>query len=259
MFLNTYPLFNHGRILKLEMLEQLRDFPRDLFNIYSLQYSNGVISGCDIGVKGEYIVVTKGIIKYENVLYVLKEDYMIPYRYTNSLALLKLRFLGETKNSDFIRYTTEIFIDDNLDLNEDEMELCRFKVKEGAILRIDYVDFEDMSTEYDTVNLINCTYAGSGKSTLSPRILKAFAKEAFKYELSNSLDISFSMMCLQEGRGIEKDLITSYLSSRLKISNRDYSNSEIYEYLVRILNDIKQGRETFGGYGSIEYKRILVD
>lgn len=241
------------------MLEQLRDFPRDLVNIYNLQYSNGVITGCDIKVMDDHIIVTKGIVKYEDMLYILKEDYMVPYRYTNSLALLKIRFLGETKNSDFIRYTTEVFIDDSLDIQEDEMELCRFKVNNGARLRTDYVDFEDMSTEYDTVNIINCPYAGNKKSTLSPHILKNFAKEAFKNELTNALDITFSMMCLQEGNTIERELITNYIAARLKITLKDYSNSDIFGYLVRILNDIKHGREAYGSYGSIEYKKILVD
>ncbi|MCY6355721.1 hypothetical protein [Clostridium sp. ZS2-4] len=259
MFFNTYPLFNRGRILKLEMLEQLRDFPRDFIDIVLSQYSDGIILGCDIKVNGDYIVISKGLIKHEDVMYMIKEDHSIPYRHTNDLAILKIRFLGETKNSDFIRYSTEIFIDENLEIQSDEMELCRFKVKMGAKLRGNYINFQDMSTEYDTVNIINSPFAAYEKSSLSPEILRNFAKEAFQYNLTNALDISFCMMCLQSPKVIERELILNYIAARLKILLRDYSNQQIYGHLVRILEDIKEGREILGSHGRIGYKKILVD
>ncbi len=33
MFKNTYPLFERKKVLKKEMLENLRDYPRDVFHI----------------------------------------------------------------------------------------------------------------------------------------------------------------------------------------------------------------------------------
>lgn len=259
MFFNKYPLFNRGRILKLEMLEQLRDFPRDFIDILLGEYSDGIISGCNIKVNQDSIVVSKGIVKHNNIIYILKDDYILPYEYTNNTVILKIRFLSETKNNDFIRYGTEMVIDDNLDIQRDEMELCRFKVKMGAKLRVDYVNFEDMSTEYDTVNIINSPFAAYEKSSLSPKILRCFAKEAFQYNLTNALDISFCMMCLQSTKVIERDLIINYIEARLKILLRDYSNEQIYGYLLMILQDIKQGKQVVSNHGRSSYKKILVD
>ena len=74
LFENNYPLFNSGRLLKIDMLEELRDFPREFFDIRLKEYSNGIISGCDIDVTDDFIDIKKGIIKYQDVLYLLKED-----------------------------------------------------------------------------------------------------------------------------------------------------------------------------------------
>lgn len=259
MFLNTYPLFNRGRTLKIEMLEQLRDFPRDFINILLEQYSDGIITGCELSVNNHYLVIAKGIVKHGGTLYMLKESCSVAYESTNTTVMLKIRFLDETKNNDFIRSGTEIFIDDDLDIKTDELELCRFKAKTGARLRVDYINFEDMSTEYDTVNLINSPFAAPAKSSLSPSILKTFAKEAFKYPITNALDAAFCMQCLQTQETLNREMIQNYLSARLRQELREYSNEEIYKYLLQILGDISQGRERSQGNRSFGGRSIMVD
>jgi hypothetical protein len=52
-------------------------------------------------------------------------------------------------------------------LKEDELELGRFKLREGAVLRSDYTDFFDLITEYNTINVINVEYAGIKESTMN--------------------------------------------------------------------------------------------
>ena len=47
--------------------------------------------------------------------------------------------------------------DEELELGENQMEMCRFYLREGSALRDSYKNFADMSTEYDTVNLICAT------------------------------------------------------------------------------------------------------
>lgn len=259
LFFNTYPLFNRGRILKLEMLEQLRDFPRDFIDIVLEQYSDGIIAGCNLKVEGNRIIISKGVIKHDNLLYLLKEDYSLSYKSTNHMAMLKIKFLGETKNNDFVNYGTEIFIDNNLNLKEDEMELGRFKLKIGARLRADYINLEDMYTEYDTINIINVPFAAFEKSSLCPYILNCFAKEAFKYKLVNALDISFCMLCLQNQQVMERELILNYIKARLEIEEKEYSNEQIYEHLVRILQGIRRGKEDLENNKRTDYKKIIVD
>lgn len=259
MFSNTYPLFKPGRILKIEMLEELRDFPREILDISFKEYSNGIISGCNIEVNNDYIVVTKGIIKHQDMIYILKENYTIPYESTNQVQVLKIRFLGETINKDFIKLESEIFLDDNLQVNIDEMELCRFKLKKGARLRNNYVDFRDMSTEYDTVNTINVPYSAYGESSLNPDILRQFARELLKSNVSEAWDISFGMTCIQSRDTVQKEIIMSYLLYKLCIEKKDYSNEELYLYLLDVLNKESNGQAAGERRRSGRFKTILID
>ena len=111
MFKNNYPLFNSGRLLKIEALEELRDFPREFFNIRFKGYSDGIISGCDIEINDNSIEIKKGIAKYNNVIYILNEDESMDYKHNNQLMILKIKFLPENQNKekdkDYINNDTE--------------------------------------------------------------------------------------------------------------------------------------------------------
>ncbi|MBU3199018.1 hypothetical protein LL037_14620 [Clostridium estertheticum] len=259
MFFNTYPLFNKGRILKIEMLEQLRDLPREFMDIRLAQYSSGILSGCSIKANKDYIIVDKGIVKHNDMIYMLKEECIIPYNNSNKTVILKIKFSDETRDKDFIKWEAQIYIDDNLDNQCDEIELCRFTAKTGAILRTDYVSFKDMSTQYDTINIINSPFAANEKSGLSPIILRYFAKKAFQYNLTNALDICFCMQCLQSQQVLDRELLLNYIASRLKLELRDYSNEQIYENLLIILDEIEGGRKNASNKGRMGYKKIVVD
>lgn len=258
MFSNKHPVFSRGRILKLEMLDCIRDFPKDIVNVHINGYANGILTGCRLSVNDDYIIISSGIICFDQDIYILKENYTIPYTHTNETAVLKVKFTGENSNQDFVSYITEVFIDNDTKVYKDEIELCRFKLKAGAKLRNNYTDFEDMTTEYNTINIINSQFAAYENSTISPYILKCFAKEAFKYKLSNPLDISFCMKCLQSEKAINKELIITYISSRLDQGYEDYSNERMYKYLIRILDTIKQGKQTKSNVGYLSNK-ILID
>lgn len=258
MFSNKYPVFSRGRILKLEMLDCIRDFPKDIVNVHINGYANGILTGCRLSVNDDYIIISPGIICFDQDIYILKENYKVPYTHTNETAVLKVKFTGENSNQDFVSYITEVFIDNDTNVHKDEIELCRFKLKEGAKLRNNYTDFEDMTTEYNTINIINSQFAAYENSTISPYVLKYFAKEAFKYKLSNPLDISFCMQCFQNEKAINKELIISYISSRLDQEHEDYSNERIYKYLIRILDTIKQCKQTKSNVSYLSNK-ILID
>jgi hypothetical protein len=259
VFQNNYPLFNGGRLLKIEMLEELRDFPREFFNAQFREYSNGIISGCDIEVSDDYIKLTKGIIKYQGVLYLLKEEKKIEYVCNNKLMLVKIKFLPEKLESDFKINSTEISLTDKLELREDEIEICRFKLRSGAKLRINHTDFTDLSTEYDTVNTIHAPYAACGDTSLNPEILRRFGREALSCNLNEAWDISFAMLCVQSKEAIQKEIIISYLVNKLGIEFKEYGNEELYNYLLEVLRSVKDGRDRNGHRGSGRFKKILID
>ena len=259
MFENNYPLFNSGRLLKVDMLKELRDFPREFFDIKFKNYSDGIIGGCGLEVTDSFIVVKKGIIKHNNILYLLKEDTTLDYECNNQLTILKVKFLPETKDNDFINNSTEIYLDENLEINENEMEICRFQLRNGARLRINYVDFNDLDTEYDTVNLIYAPYAAYGESSLCPEVLRRFGSELLKCRVEDSWDIAFGMSCIQSKEPIQKEIIIDYLVYKLNIEDKQYSNEDIYYYLLDILNKAKDGLGSGGHHGRRGGRKILID
>lgn len=259
MFENNYPLFNSGRLLKIDMLKELRDFPREFFDARLKEYSNGIISGCDIDVTDNYVVIQKGIIKYQDILYLLKEDKKIAYECNNKMIILKVKFLPQLSDHDFINYSTEIYLDENLELKENELELCRFKLRIGAKLRVNHVDFNDLCTEYDTVNTINVPYAAYGESSLNPDILRQFGRELLRCNVSEAWDISFGMICVQSKDPIEKEIITNYLVYKLDIEIKDYSNEKLYYYLLDVLNRVKDGQDVSGRKRNGRFKKIIID
>jgi len=240
LFSNIFPNFGKGRILKKEMLENLRDFPRNFFDIYFKNYSNGIIAGTDIHIGGNNITVKSGIIKHNGRIYMLTDEYEFPYYNTNKEVVIKVKFLGDSSEGDFSTYRTKIFLDDVIEKSEDELELGRFKLREGAILRSVYTDFYDFETEFNTVNIINAEYSGYGKSTLSPDILRYFSKIVLKHHSENIYDVSFAMHCISENE-VTRDMIIYYIANRLKIEYKDYTNLEIYKYLKTIVKEIESG------------------
>lgn len=259
MFQNNFPLFNSGRLLKIEMLEELRNFPREFFDAQLKEYSDGIISGCDIEVSDNYISLTKGIIKYEDTIYILKDEQKISYECNNKLMILKVKFLPEILDSDFKINPTEITLTEDSERGENEIEICRFKLRVGAKLRINHTDFIDLSTEYDTVNTIYAPYAAYGESSLNPEILRRFGRELLECNLSEAWDIAFAMMCVQSREAVQKEIIVSYLINKLDIEMKTYSNEDLYYYLLRVLNSVKEGASGYGRRGGGRFKKILID
>jgi hypothetical protein len=240
VFTHNFPKFGKGRILKTEMLENLRDFPREFADIFWRNFSDGVVSGAELVVSNNTLIITPGIIKHRNKLYILKEDHSIVYSHTNKEMLIKVRFTPEIASNDFCLNQSLIVLDENPVAAGAELELGRFKLREGAQLRSDYTDFYDFSTEFNTINIIHLPYAGRCESTMNPLVMRYFAKVLFANRSENPLDIAFAMQCLNHER-VERELIIFYLIGRLGIPYRQYSNGEIYKYLTLIV------RETDGG------------
>lgn len=257
MFVDTFPNFGRGRILKKEMLENLRDYPRNYLDIYYKDYSDGIISGADMCI-GEKITIKKGIIKHNGRIYMLEKEFELPYYATNSEVLIKIKFLEERLEGDFRLHNTKIFIDENTSLESDELELGRFKLREGAVLRSDYKDFYDFSTEYNTVNIINVEYAGLEVSTISPVILRYFSNIVLKNKSDNAYDIAFAMQCTG-GSPVDRKMVLYYLANRLGIEYKDYSNVQIYKHLTTIVREIESGVKRNMDLRPSRPSRIIVD
>ncbi|MGI5871522.1 MAG: DNA and RNA helicase [Bacillota bacterium] len=240
MFSYSAPCFSKGSILKKEMLENLRDFPRNFAQIFFKNYSDGIIAGTDLEVGQGQITVTKGIIKYGDRLFMLESDRQVPYYNTNREIVIKVKFTDEAVNRDFIYQNAEILLDENTTVDAGEMELGRFKLREGAVLRSDYSDFYDFATEYNTINIINTRYAAPWQSTMNPKVLQYFARVVLQSATENFYDISFAMQCMNQ-EIVHRKLIIHYLAGRLGIEAKDYTNMELYKYLALIVKESGSG------------------
>ncbi|MDR2420675.1 MAG: hypothetical protein LBD49_01035 [Oscillospiraceae bacterium] len=244
MFEYKIPQFNPAP-MRREILEALRDLSYTEQTARYGEYSDGVLVGCALFERDMNIGVTGGLVKYAGRVYALKGRDSVPYRPTDAWTVLKIRFGGEEKTRDFLRYTGNLALDDNTNVLPNEMELGRFKLKQGSRLRTEYTDFRDMETEYDTVNLIGVPYAGIGEPTLSPVIMTHFAKEAYPCA-SEPLDIAFCTACLAGNGVMSRESIRLYLIRRLKLPDKPLDNAELHGRLADALAEMKGGarRET---------------
>ena len=67
------------------------------------------------------------------------------------------------------------------------------------------------------------------------------------------------MTCVQSKEAIQKEIIVSYLVYKLNIEMRDYSNEDLYYYLLEVLKSAKDGVSGHGRRGGGKFKKILID
>ncbi len=258
MFKNIYPLFERKRVLKKEALENLRDFPRDIFRILYQDYSDGILCGCELEVTDKTILIRPGILYYRKIPYILTETWEMPYKATGKQEYLKVRFPDKNVGGGQDEYLTQVCLDGHIPDINCELELARFKLQEGARLRDDYTDFFDYNTEFDTVNRISVPYASPDKSSIYPQVTRAYAETLMKYPIQNPWDYSFCMECLKEQGAIPYRTVHIYLNIRLDQRKEEYSNMEIYKAFRRILSEVDGGRSLDVRKEKVERKLLLL-
>ena len=150
---HIYPAFERGRILKKELLWALRDYSYAALQLQYQGYPDGILSGCGVGAGEGLLHIGQGVIKCQGFLFLITEETQVAYAPTDRYTSLKFRLAAKEELADYTRYITEFILDEDTVRHQNEVELCRFKLKEGARLRTDYKDFFDIQTEFDTVNL----------------------------------------------------------------------------------------------------------
>ena len=235
-----YPQFERLHVLRTEALCSIRDRAFDIFPLFMENYGDGIISGCRPITTPTTITLSAGMILHNNFFYLIKEPMSVEYAPTEEYMMMKMVFEPELETENFTQRNVNVILSHDMNLSDDEIELCRFKLKKGAILRTTYTDFFDRATEFDTINTINVPYAAIGGHTLSPEILINFANEARDFELSLE-DYNFCFSALS-GRRISSAQISLYIEHRLKTELINPTNQTLYENLCIILKEIKNGR-----------------
>ncbi len=234
-----YPNFAKGRILKIEMLENLRDFSRDMLEIFTDNLSDGVVRGLEPNVSKDIITFSKGIVKYQGNVYLINEKLSIDYKATDVDVLIKLVFLEQSLEVDYKIQHVAINLDMDTKIKDNEIELGRFKLKAGAYLRTDYKDLDDYTTEYNTINLINVQYSNVDEHTITPKFINSYGLEILKTNTENIWDITFATSCINS-KNISRSLILSYINKKLDENNEKLTNDEIHKKLFIILKKIRE-------------------
>lgn len=237
---HIYPAFERGRIMKKELLWALRDYSYSALQLQYKSYPDGIILGCGIRIEENTLCITPGIIKCQEFVFLLTDEERVEYASTEEYVSLKFRLVKKEILADYTRYITEFTLDESIDRKQNEIEICRFKLKEGARLRTDYKDFFDIQTEFDTVNLADATWAAAGGNTLSKEITDYFARKVLECEKTEDKDIQFAYFLLQSREAVSFDLLLDYIT-RKEGKKSSGSLREAFRSLENILDRIRKG------------------
>lgn len=253
------PLFQSGNLVKYEMLELLKKFESDFSELQYIGYADGVIRGCDVTVADTMLIVNKGIILIEGIPFMVNMPVTVNYHSTNVIKHLVVRGGEWLEDRNYKKRYVDFLLVDSDKMIDSDIEICRFRLQQGARLRYEYRDFNDMDTEYDTVCLAYARWGALGKNSIAFTILKYFAKEMIGAKLRNEEDKMFiNQIYALNGETLPLDGIRSYLTQRLNRWCMEYSCGEAYKGLKEVLRLVKAEKEPLNTK-SVRERRILVD
>lgn len=245
--MSTYhkrPQFSLGKILRGSALQSLEQQCYDFPNLMFQNYGNGILTGCSLSTTLDTVTMGPGIISFEGEIYGIHEPISIEYSPTDTTCYLKL-YIGNKEDAEScIMRRFSLRLTEQEVLGSGELELCRFRLQQGAYLRCDYVDFRDRDTIYDTMNTIHSTYAVPRGTGLSPEITRAYAKEVLSINVIPELD---AMLCITwvDGKfAASGDTIKYYLQQSGCIENSLPGNQELFQGLLMRLRQLKEGKSS---------------
>ncbi len=245
----VFPIFEEGRILKRDSLDLIRDYAPDFFSLLFREYGDGVIAGFPIHGDGKEIVAGPGILKHGPSFFFMKEEVRLKFDLYGQVVQVVLRKQEGSISPDFKTDCWGLSLEPVRVLGEGEYELGRFLLEQGARLRTreEYKDFNDLTTEFNTLNPVYIPYACEGGSTLAPFILRLYGKGVLRSPKAEPLDLSFGVACLNSPY-LSAELIQCYLAAREQDlreqnshDNRD--NDYLYQGLKRLYARLVSGGE----------------
>ena len=281
MIENKYPIFGHGQVISKEALDLLRDNPAELTDLMHLDRKDGIISGFELvtNFDAKQVTVTRGIVKCGKKIFWMNEDYKFDMPEIENRYVLKLKLFSNIEERKFYIKSADFYLEildietnnnenteitNNLEVWQEsddktkrvwknkigEIEITRFITRIGAELRNDYNNFRDLRRDFNLLELINTKYSSKHElGTLHPKILELFGKEASKKENLDIYDVNFYVNCLNGN--VERDVIIAYINLKLHMEKENYTNEELYQYLVKILDNLGKDRKI------TEKKRVI--
>ncbi len=254
---NLYPLFEQNRVLKKELLWSLRDYSFGHLQVEYADYGDGILQGCGIRVEGTHLVISPGLLRCQGFICMMKEEERLEYTVTERPVSLKLRFETDRRSLDYILYRMEPVLDLDTVCKEKEFEVCRFRLQEGAELRDTHTCFEDMGTEYNTLQYTHAVWGCPGGRSMAPVMTARFARELLQSFDCGPEDMAFAWLCLDRREAMPREILTDYVSRKSGRRMEGASNQEMFREMCEILARMQHGggrkRERSGR------RQILVD
>ena len=229
-----FPLFTKGRVLKKESVEYLRDFPYELASLACEEYSDGILFGFSIKSSDDrkYINISKGALKYQGDIIIVPENAFEMTEYGDVLYVKLV--IGEcSETQDKKTRQMELKISRSGAKEGNEIELGRFCLNSGAVLRTQYDSFSDLRTPENTLDITRVPYAGYDAPTLHPHVMKEYAQAVLAYS-QEPTDTAFALMCLNTGV-VHKSCIQWHIARKIDRRYEDYTLSALYEKLEELL------------------------
>lgn len=259
MSIQRLPIFKSGNILKQEMMESLKQYMVDYTILKYSGYSDGILRGCNLTVTDNRIVLHNGIFIFGGMPFYIKDTFSIMSRPTNTVKAIIVKAGEAEYERCFETRRIEFVLSDVEEISHTDVEICRFRLQQGAKLRYQYRDFEDMNTEFDTVCLVHSQWAAFGGNSLSYYILHQFAADMLKTNGVTQEDRQFiGQIFAANGETLAPECINNYTAGRL---NRPYGKrkvDEMYADLLQILKTAKTGKKGMAAR-DIKERRIIVD
>lgn len=234
MKIQAVPVFKDAHILRKSMLEALSDYAYLSGKLLHTGYGDGILSGCELTTTEDRIILNEGVFFYQGEMFFMKEPEEIFYFPTNTTTVLKLCISGYKEEKSLLYREMELVLEGE-DGGKEGIELCRFKLQEGARLRYAYQDFFDRDTEFDTLNVIHAPYAVKGGSAISPEVTKAFAREMLAIKGLPTEDVQFCLQLLGREHPADNGMLAAYIGWREGKELKKQGNGAIFSGLARIL------------------------
>lgn len=243
MIVHAVPLFTQAHILRREMLLSLADYAFQLGALQYGGYADGVLSGCKLTTTEKVIEVGSGVVVCDGRLYLIQEPISVAYHPTDTLCVCKLHFADAYQTDNFLYREMDLILSEDTQSHKGEIELCRFKLQLFARLRYEYDNFEDRSTEYDTLNTIGAAYSAYGASTLSTEILQEFSRELLNAPAAETIDQTFCLQVLGSNQALSREVIFAYIKIKTGDCPEPSTNVRLYQKLLEILESAEQGTD----------------
>lgn len=225
------------------MLELLRDNPLELVDLNHLDYKDGFISGFNIHIESKQIVIGKGLLKHNDKLFKLTEDYKldIPKESGKYIISLSIKEKGLVKKKKEYDLTFNLREFSTYDMEEHEFFITSFKIQDGTYLRSEFNNFYELSTEYNVINIINQRFSCTDeRGTIAPSVMNIFGRELLSKENLEMLDVQFGFSCVNNR--MKRESILLYIALKRKKEYKNLDNTEVYNELRDILDDFENNR-----------------